>query len=108
MRAYYDDVITKVRSNGYVETFLGRRRYIASINDANKTIRSVAEREAINMPVQGSAADIIKIAMIELNAKIRNNGLVGKMILQVHDELVFDIPRTEEDIFLKMVRETME
>lgn len=78
------------------------------MNDANKTIRSIAEREAMNMPVQGTAADIIKLAMIEIDAKIHGKRLEGSMILQIHDELVFDIPESEQEIFEEIVKETME
>lgn len=108
VREYYDLLLENARRDGYVETYFGRRRHIRGINDANKTIRSIAEREAMNMPIQGTAADMIKIAMIELDAKIRNKWLSGKMILQVHDELVFDIPVDEKEVFEKMVREVME
>jgi DNA polymerase I len=108
VREYYDLLLENARRDGYVETYFGRRRYIRGINDANKTIRSIAEREAMNMPIQGTAADMIKIAMIELDAKIRNKWLSGKMILQVHDELVFDIPVDEKYIFENIVREVME
>lgn len=108
VRLYYESLLENARKNGYVETYFGRRRYIPSINDANKTMRGIAEREAINMPVQWTAADIIKIAMVELDTKIRERWLIGKMILQVHDELVFDIPISEKEIFEKMVRKIME
>jgi DNA polymerase I len=108
VREYYDLLLENARWDGYVETYYWRRRYIRGIGDANKTIRSIAEREAMNMPIQGTAADMIKIAMIELDAKIRNKWLSGKMILQVHDELVFDIPVDEKEIFENMVREVME
>lgn len=108
VRSYYDGLLENARKNGYVETYFGRRRYIHGINDANKTLRSIAEREAMNMPVQWTAADMIKIAMVELDTKIRNRWLLGSMILQVHDELVFDIPISEKEIFEKMVREIME
>lgn len=108
VRIYYDRLLEDARNNWYVETYFGRRRYIPWVNDANKTLRSIAEREAMNMPVQWTAADIIKIAMIELDAKIRNMNLDWKMILQVHDELVFDIPNHEQNVFEEIVRETME
>lgn len=72
VRTYYDTLLEDARKTGYVETYFGRRRYIAGINDANKTMRSIAEREAMNMPVQGTAADMIKIAMVEIDAKIRS------------------------------------
>ena len=71
MRIYYDTLLENARKDGFVETYFGRRRYISGVNDANKTMRSIAEREAMNMPVQGTAADMIKIAMIELDARIR-------------------------------------
>ena len=75
VRTYYDTLLADARANGYVETYFGRKRYIPGVNDANKTMRAIAEREAMNMPVQGTAADIIKIAMVELDAKIRNMNL---------------------------------
>ncbi|MBC7503734.1 hypothetical protein H7169_02085 [Candidatus Gracilibacteria bacterium] len=108
VRVYYDTLLENARRDGYVETYFGRRRYIPGVNDANRTMRSIAEREAMNMPIQGTAADMIKIAMIELDKRIMADGLEGKMILQVHDELVFDIPAHERDIFENMVREVME
>lgn len=108
VRSYYDKLLEDARSSWYVETYFGRRRYIPWLSDANKTMRAIAEREAMNMPVQGTAADIIKIAMVELDKRIRELWLQGKMILQVHDELVFDIPISEEEVFEKLVRETME
>lgn len=108
MRKYYDDLLAHAREVRYVETYFGRRRYIPSISDANRTIRQIAEREAMNMPIQGTAADILKYAMLDIDAYIRDNALQGKMILQVHDELVFDIPASEEGIFTKMVPEIME
>lgn len=108
VRTYYDNLLQGARVNGYVDTYFGRRRYIPGVNDANKTLRAMAEREAMNMPVQGTAADIIKIAMIDLDAKIRDMNLRGKMILQVHDELVFDIPLAEKEEFESIVRDIME
>jgi DNA polymerase I len=108
VRTYYDTLLADARLNGYVETYFGRKRYIPWVNDANKTMRAIAEREAMNMPVQGTAADIIKIAMVELDAKIRELKLEWKMILQVHDELVFDIPLSEKEIFEKLVQGVME
>jgi DNA polymerase I len=92
VRTYYDTLLMTARETGYVETYFGRRRQVPGVSDANRTMRSIAEREAMNMPVQGTAADMIKIAMIELDREIRERGLAGSMILQVHDELVFDIP----------------
>lgn len=108
VREYYDTILANARHNGYVETYFDRRRHIHSINDANKTIRSVAEREAMNMPIQWTAADMLKLAMIDIDVKIRDSLLHGSMILQVHDELVFDIPENEKEDFEKIVRESME
>lgn len=108
VRVYYDTLLENAREQGYVETAFGRRRFIPWLRDANKTLRSIAEREAINMPIQGTAADMIKIAMVDIDAKIRELWLQGKMILQVHDELVFDVPRSEQEAFAQIVPEVME
>lgn len=108
VRIYYDTLLENARKDGFVRTYFGRERPIAWINDANKTMRNIAEREAMNMPVQGTAADMIKIAMVEIDTKIRDKWLSGSMILQVHDELVFDIPVSEKEIFELIVREVME
>lgn len=108
VRKYYDTILGKARENGYVETYFWRKRFIRTINDANRMIRTSAEREAINMPIQGTAADVLKYAMIEIDSAIRDQNLSGKMLLQVHDELVFEIPKSEESIFLELVREKME
>lgn len=108
VRAYYDELLADARETGYVETYFGRRRVIAWINDANKMQRAIAEREAMNMPIQWTAADMIKIAMIGIDAKIREKNLHGSMILQVHDELVFDVPRDEGEIFESLIRTVME
>ncbi len=108
VRTYYDDLLVNARERGYVETFFGRRRYIPGVNDANKTLRSMAEREAMNMPIQGTAADIIKIAMIDIFAKIRNDALPGKMLLQVHDELVFEVKDSDVANFCDVIQEIME
>jgi DNA polymerase-1 len=96
------------RENGYVTTVLGRRRYLKDILSQNAIVRSAAERNAINAPIQGSAADIIKIAMINIHHKIKNGNWNAKMLLQVHDELVFDVPKTEVDSLSAMVKEEME
>jgi DNA polymerase-1 len=92
---------------GYVQTVLGRRRYIPEINSSNGQVRMAAERMAINMPVQGTSADIIKVAMIELQHEIDARGLETKMILQVHDELLFELPREEVKELTQLVREIM-
>ena len=108
VKNYYETILEEGRALGYVETAFGRRRYIPGLRDANKTIRSIAEREAINMPIQGTAADMLKIAMIDIDAKVREKNLRWSMILQVHDELVFDIPPDELDIWRDIVTESME
>ncbi|MEY3411947.1 MAG: hypothetical protein RIQ70_633 [Bacteroidota bacterium] len=95
IKKYMDEAINEARERGYVATILGRRRYLRDINSANQTIRGYAERNAINAPIQGSAADIIKIAMININDWMQSENLKSKMILQVHDELVFDAHQSE-------------
>src|SRR5690606_10078531 len=92
---------------GYVETILKRRRYLRDINSANMTVRGFAERNAINAPIQGSAADLIKVAMIHIQSDIDQLGLQGKMIMQVHDELVFDVPETEKEQFKTLIEHRM-
>lgn len=98
IKNYMNDTLEFAKANGYVKTILGRRRYLKDINSANHTVRSVAEREAINAPIQGSAADMIKVAMIHIHDEMRKRNLKSKMTLQVHDELVFDTfkPEVEE------------
>lgn len=98
IKKYMDDTIQSARENGYVETLLGRRRYLRDINAGNWTVRGFAERNAINAPIQGSAADMIKVAMINIHHQLQKHKLQSKMILQVHDELLFDvyIPEKEE------------
>lgn len=108
VKAYMDTSIKMARDAGHVVTMLGRKRYLPDINSRNQTLRGMAERNAINAPIQGSAADIIKIAMIELNRKIKEAGMASKMILQVHDELVFDMKVSEQADLLKMVKTEME
>jgi len=92
---------------GYVQTLLGRRRYIPEINAANPQVRMAAERMAINMPVQGTSADIIKVAMIDLQREMDRKGLEAKMILQVHDELLFDLPQEEVEELKQLVLQIM-
>ena len=98
-----DDVINKARETGYVETILNRRRYLRDINSANFTQRGVAERNAINAPIQGSAADIIKVAMVNIHKWMKEENLKSKMVLQVHDELVFDVHKSEVEILKEKV-----
>ena len=108
VRRYMNNSIDKARSQGYVETLMGRRRYLPDIRSGNAVVRGMAERNAINAPLQGSAADIIKIAMIRIHNAFRKENLKSKMILQVHDELVFDVFIPEMDQVKEIVRREME
>jgi DNA polymerase-1 len=95
IKEYMNETLEFAKTNGYVKTILGRRRYLKDINSANHTVRSIAEREAINAPIQGSAADMIKVAMIHIHDELKKRNLKTKMTLQVHDELVFDTHKSE-------------
>ncbi len=108
VRSYYNSILDGAQKNGYVETFYGRRRHVPGVRDSNKMIRAGAEREAINMPIQGTAADVVKLAMIELDRFIKDGGYKSRMLLQVHDELVFEIVETEKAIMEKGIRSIME
>ncbi len=107
IKDYMDLSIEKAREHGYVETILGRRRYLRDINSANQTVRGFAERNAINAPIQGSAADMIKIAMINIDHDFRKKKFKSKMLLQVHDELVFDVFKEELDEVKPLVEKRM-
>ena len=96
------------RDNGYVQTVLGRRRYLKDINSRNAVVRGAAERNAVNAPIQGSAADIIKIAMINIHKKLTEGHFKTKMLLQVHDELVFDAHNSELEEVTKIIKTEME
>ena len=102
-----DNTIVFAREHGYVETIMGRRRYIRDIHSANQVMRGFAERNAINAPIQGSAADMIKIAMIKIHNEINNRNLRSRMIMQVHDELVFDVIPAELEIVKSIVHSGM-
>lgn len=108
VKRYMDEAINKARENEYVETILGRKRFLRDINSRNQTIRGYAERNAINTPIQGSAADIIKLAMIKIDKWMKTEKLKSKMIMQVHDELVFDIHREEKEIMTEKIKDLME
>ena len=108
VKKYMDSAIADAREKGYVETAFARRRYLHDINSRNAVARGVAERNAINAPIQGSAADIMKLAMIEIFRRFREEGIRSKMILQVHDEVVVDTLRTELDDVRRIVKESME
>lgn len=107
VKSYMDDSIEKARKNEYVETILGRRRYLRDINSRNATMRGFAERNAINAPIQGSAADLIKVAMIQVHHWMKKEKLKSKMILQVHDELVFDAHKDEVELLKREVPKLM-
>jgi DNA polymerase-1 len=107
IRRYMDDTIEFARKEGYVETVTGRRRYIRDIRSLNNTVRGAAERNAINAPIQGTAADMIKIAMIHIHAELTHRNLKTRMLLQVHDELVFDLYTQEEQEVRAMVEDKM-
>ena len=106
LKAYMGEQVHFARENGYVETVLGRRRYLKDINSHNPVVRGAAERNAVNAPIQGSAADIIKIAMLRIHQKLK--GFESKMLLQVHDELVFDAKKSELEGLQQMVKTEME
>ena len=107
IKDYMNNTMNFARENGYVETLMGRRRYLRDINSANATVRGFSERNAINAPIQGSAADMIKIAMIHIHQDIKNQKLNSKMTMQVHDELVFDVLRTEVESMKKIIEYRM-
>lgn len=106
--SYIEDTLTAARENGYVETIFGRRRYLPDITSRNATVRALAERNAINAPIQGTSADIIKLAMINVARRIQEEKMQSRMVLQIHDELVFDAVPEEVERLQKIVREEME
>ena len=108
LKKYINNQISFARNNGYVETVLGRRRYLKDINSQNSVVRGSAERNAINAPVQGSAADIIKIAMINIQRKLSKGNYKSKMLLQIHDELVFDVFKPELNEMIELTKNEME
>ncbi|RBW71496.1 DNA polymerase I [Bacillus taeanensis] len=108
VKAYMDDIIQQAKRDGFVTTLLNRRRYLPEINSRNFNLRSFAERTAMNTPIQGTAADIIKLAMVEMAKRLESEGLETKMLLQVHDELIFEVPKCEVDVLKKIVPEVME
>ena len=108
IKGYMADAVSKAREQGYVETIMQRRRYLKDINSANAVVRGFAERNAVNAPIQGSAADIIKMAMIGVDGAMKEAKMKSKMLLQVHDELVFDVHVSEIDQLQKLVKDEME
>ena len=108
LKSYIQDQLESAREEGYVQTILGRRRYLKDINSQNAIVRGAAERNAVNAPIQGSAADIIKIAMINIHKKLTAENWKSRMLLQVHDELVFDVHNLELEKIQPMIKHEME
>lgn len=108
VKAYMDNIVAQTRDKGYAETLMGRRRILKDIHSANATVRSFAERNAINAPIQGSAADIMKVAMVNISRRIRRERLHAKLLIQVHDELNFSVPEKELEALKKIVLEEMQ
>jgi DNA polymerase I len=108
IRKYIDETLRTGRQRGYVETPRGRRRYVPELRASNGAVRAAGERAAINMPIQGAQADLIKLAMIEVQRELERRGLKTRMLLQVHDELVFEVPSGELDEVAVLVRKEME
>lgn len=108
VKAYMDESVNKARDMGYAETIMGRRRYLPDINSGNRTLKGFAERNAINTPIQGSAADLIKLAMIEIQREMLEKNFKSRMIMQVHDELVFEAHESEIESLTALVKERME
>jgi DNA polymerase-1 len=107
VRDYLQSVVDQARKDGYTSTVLGRRRYLPELDSSNRNVREAAERAALNAPIQGSAADIIKVAMINVDSALRDAGLSSRMLLQVHDELLFEVAEGERDALEELVRDKM-
>jgi DNA polymerase-1 len=107
IRDYLAGVVDEARRTGFTETILGRRRYLPDLTSDNRQRREMAERMALNAPIQGSAADIIKVAMLNVDTALRESGMRSRMLLQVHDELVLDVASGERDALEALVREQM-
>jgi DNA polymerase-1 len=108
VKNYMDDSVKKAQEKGYAETLIGRRRFLRNINSNNRVVRQFEERVAINMPIQGTAADMIKLAMIKIQNELEKRKTKTKMVLQVHDELLFDAHKDEVDELRPMIKEIME
>ena len=106
--AYFQKITNEVTKQGYVTTLLGRRRYLREVHDANYQVREFARRAAMNAPIQGTAADLIKLAMIKVDKALEEKHLKTKLILQIHDELLFKVPNDEKDIVLPLIKDIME
>ena len=108
IKGYMDGVLDSARERGYVTTLHGRRRYVPDLRSTNRQVVSAAERVAINTPIQGTAADLIKIAMVAIDRRLHEHGFGTRMLLQVHDELLFEVPEQELQTVTTLVREVME
>ena len=108
MNKFIEGQIALAKDAGFVKTILGRRRYLPEINNKNSSLRGFAERQAVNSPIQGSAADLIKLAMVNIHQALAGMKLKTKMIMQIHDELVFEVPEAELDAVCGLVRDKME
>lgn len=108
VKEYMDESISKAKEKGYAETIMGRKRFLPDINSANRTVRGAAERNAINAPIQGSSADMIKVAMVKIHEKLREENLKSRMIMQVHDEVIVDTHKDEEEKVKAIVLESMQ
>jgi DNA polymerase-1 len=108
VKEYINEQISLAQKQGFVSTIMGRRRYLPEINNRNQNIRQFAQRQAVNTPIQGSAADLIKMAMIQIHRSIQQEKLRARMVLQIHDELLFDLPEDELERVQSLVRDRME
>jgi len=108
VRAYMDHVVEQAKADGYVSTLMGRRRWLPELKSSNFNTRSFGERVALNMPIQGTAADIIKLAMLRVRDRLKAEGLRGQLVLQVHDELIVECPQEEQERVCALLKEEME
>ncbi|MCD8047469.1 MAG: DNA polymerase, partial [Clostridiales bacterium] len=108
IRDYQKNIVAKAKEDGYVSTEMGRRRWLPELKSSNFNLRSFGERVALNMPIQGTAADIIKLAMIRVQARLKSEGYRGRLVLQVHDELIVECPESEGDAIAQLLEEEME
>lgn len=108
VRDYQKRVVEQARRDGYVATLFGRRRYLPELRNANFNTRAFGERVALNMPIQGTAADVIKLAMVNVDRRLKREGLAARLILQVHDELILECPQEERERAAALLREEME
>ncbi|MCK4532512.1 DNA polymerase I, partial [bacterium] len=108
IKKFIDEAIDRAKKDGYVVTLFNRRRYLPEIQSKNRILKEFAERVAINMPIQGTSADIIKIAMVQIDSELKNKNLKSRMLLQIHDELIFEVPQEEKEVLIQIAKEKME